>query len=182
MRATIHMTPIQTVFILHGKGGSPEGSSKQIQACLEDQQSELQGLFNRPRLLHSDPSVLAEDSFADLRSMNIPAHSLVIGISLGGLLAAKLQEGGRRDLPVICISSPTWADGVRLEQNMPNRIAFYSSQDEVIRGRTKDWPQLANAYDLTWLSHDTDRHAQALTRLILAQIRDKKWLPLDSAP
>jgi esterase/lipase len=34
----------------------------------------------------------------------------VIGISLGGLLAAKLQEGGRRDLPVICISSPTNRD------------------------------------------------------------------------
>ena len=174
------MTSIQCVFILHGKGGSPEGSSKQIQSCLEDQQPELRGPFNRPLLLHSDASVLAEDSLADLRGRNFPSGSVVIGISLGGLLAAKLQEDGRRDLPVICISSPTWADGVRLEQKMLNRIAFYSSQDEVIRGRTKDWPQLANAYDLPWLSHDTDRHAQALTKLILAELRHQKWLRFDS--
>jgi hypothetical protein len=69
---------------------------------------------------------------------------------------------------------------VRLEQKNPNRIAFYSSQDEVIRGRTKDWPQLARSHDLPWLSHDTDRHAQALTKLILAELREQKWLQLVS--
>jgi hypothetical protein len=165
------MTAIHNVFILHGKGGSPEGSSKQIHKCLEQHLPELTGLISRPLLLHSDPSLLAEDSLADLRNRDIPDNSVVIGISLGGLLAAKLQESGRGDLYVICISSPTWADGVNLECMMANRISYFSSKDEVILGRTARWPQLAKAFDLPWLSHDTDRHKEALTKLIVAQIR-----------
>jgi predicted alpha/beta-fold hydrolase len=80
-------------------------------------------LFQRPRLLHANPDVLAEQSLADFAARNIPRDAALVGISLGGLVAAKLQESGRDDLHVICISSPTWADGVRLERRMPNRIA-----------------------------------------------------------
>jgi len=73
-------------------------------------------------------------------------------------------------LHVICISSPTWAHGVRLERRIPNRIALYSSHDEVIAGRIAGWPQLAQAFDLTWLGHDTDTHKHALARLIFAYL------------
>jgi pimeloyl-ACP methyl ester carboxylesterase len=156
-----------TIFLLHGKGGSPEGSVKQLQGDLQRFCPEHTGgeLFQRPKLLHSSPDVPAEDSLADLAARNLPRNAAVIGVSLGGLVAAKLQELGRDDLHVICISSPTWADGVRLEKRMPNRVAFYSSNDEVIAGRTANWRQLAEAFDLPWLTHDTDRHKQQLAQL-----------------
>jgi predicted esterase YcpF (UPF0227 family) len=161
----------RSVLILHGKGGSPEGSAKQLQACLEQQLPELVGLITRPLLLHSDPAVLAEDSLTDLSSRNVPRGAMLIGISLGGLIAARLQESGRDDLQVICISSPTWADSVQLTRKMPNRISFYSSKDEVIAGRTHEWPRLASAHDLPWLSHDTDLHKEFLAQLILKELR-----------
>jgi hypothetical protein len=50
-----------------------------------------------------------------------------------------------------------------------HRVALYSSQDDVIAGRTSRWPHLADAYyDMPWLTHDTDAHKEALTRLIVA--------------
>ena len=53
---------------------------------------------------------------------------------------------------------------------MPNRISFYSSRDEVIAGRTAEWPQLAQAFDFKWLTHETDQHKEALTRLAFAYL------------
>ena len=53
---------------------------------------------------------------------------------------------------------------------MPERIAFYSSNDNVIAGRTQHWPRLATAYDLPWLTHDTSAHAPELTPLIIAYL------------
>lgn len=127
--------------------------------------------YVRPGLPHGDPNVPAESSVEFLREIPMEPGSLVIGISLGGLVAAKLQEELRPDLHVICISSPTWADGVKLEHRVANRVALYSPADEVIAGRIEDWPQLAEAYRFGWLSHDTDHHLGPLTSLIGAYIR-----------
>ncbi len=96
----------------------------------------------------------------------IEPGALAVGISLGGLVAAKLQESGREDLHVICISSPTRDSGVELRRKLPHRVAFYLSEDEVIAGRTSR-PDLAQAYGLPWLSHDTDAHKEALVHLIV---------------
>jgi pimeloyl-ACP methyl ester carboxylesterase len=162
------------LLLLHGKGGSPEGSVKDIETLLRSHYPEKPASsFQRPRLLHADGEVLAEQSLADLQKRDIPKDSLVIGVSLGGLLAAKLQEQGREDLRVICLNSPTWADSVRLERKMPKRIAFYSSNDNVIAGRTEHWPGLASAFDLPWLTHDTSAHARELTPLIIAYLEGR---------
>lgn len=162
----------ENILLLHGKGGSPEGSAKQLEEELRPYYPArtFGAPFQRPRLLHANPDVLAEQSLADLAARNIPRDAALVGISLGGLVAAKLQESGREDLHVICVSSPTWADGVRLERRMPNRIALYSSHDEVIGGRTAEWPQVAQAFDLPWLSHDTDAHKRELARLVFAYL------------
>jgi pimeloyl-ACP methyl ester carboxylesterase len=157
---------LEHIFLLHGKGGSPNGSALSIEQCLRVRCPETE--FHRPQLLHADGAVLAEDSLRDLRQRQIPAGSTVIGISLGGLIAASLQETGREDLWVICMNAPTWADGVRVKRRMVQRIAFYSSRDEVIAGRTSDWPQLAMAFDLPWLTHDTSEHARPLSQLAWA--------------
>ena len=160
------------IFLLHGKGGSPDGSAKQLEEELRRYYPArtFGTLFQRPRLLHANPAVLAEESLAEFAARKIPRDAALVGISLGGLIAARLQESGREDLHVICISSPTWADGVRLERRMANRVAFYSSHDEVIAGRIAGWPQLAQAFDLPWLSHDTDAHKRELARLVFAYL------------
>jgi hypothetical protein len=44
---------------------------------------------------------------------------------------------------------------------------LFLSQDEVIVGRTARWPYLAEAYDMTWLTHDTDAHKETLARMIV---------------
>ncbi len=159
------------ILLLHGKGGSPEGSVKDIEALLRHHYPQKPASsFQRPRLLHADGEILAEQSLAELQKREIPKSTVVIGVSLGGLLAAKLQEQGREDLRVIGLNSPSWADAVRLERRMPERLVFYSSDDEVIAGRTAEWPRLAMAFDLPWLTHDTSAHAPELTPLIIAYL------------
>lgn len=156
------------IYLFHGKGGSPKGSVSVLESALRP--SFPGAHFERPLLRHTDPQVLAEDSLAALADLHLPQSAVVIGISLGGLIAARFQETSRPDLTVICVSSPTWADGVRLEHSMPNRAAFYSSNDEVIAGRTVDWPMLAKAWDIPTLTHDTDQHAALLARGIAAYL------------
>ncbi|HTV06979.1 MAG TPA: hypothetical protein VME86_16540 [Acidobacteriaceae bacterium] len=163
------MELIENIFLLHGKGGRPTGSVLQLEELLRP---DFPGArFRRPALLHGDTGVAAEQSLRALHEIEIPAGSTVIGISLGGLLAARLQETVRIDLQVIAISSPTWADGVSLAQNMPHRLALYSSKDTVILGRVTDWPRLAEAYDLPWLTHDTDAHKHPLVRIVRCYLR-----------
>jgi pimeloyl-ACP methyl ester carboxylesterase len=157
----------RTVFLLHGKGGWPGGSVLQLQELL--QASFPEPRYVRPSLPHGreQDEQRAEASVDFLRQLQIDPGALVVGISLGGLVAAKLQETRRDDLHVICISSPTRADGVELQRKMPHRLAFYSSQDDVIAGRTSQWPDLAEACNITWLSHDTDAHKEELAQLIV---------------
>lgn len=155
---------MKQIYLLHGKGGSPQGSVSKLEPLLREVHPE----YNYQRLLlpHRDPRVLAEESVAYLREFSLIPDSQVIGISLGGLVAAKLQESGRADLRVACVSSPTWADGVRLETKPTNRVAIYSSNDDVIAGRVSDWPKLAEAYDFPWLTHDTDAHKERICELL----------------
>jgi hypothetical protein len=151
------------VFLLHGKGGSPEGSVRKLEEAFTKHWPGLQ--YSRPLLPHHDPAVAAEASVAALQRMEIPPGATLVGISLGGLVAAKLQESGRPDLRVMAISAPTSADGVLLESRPEHRVAVYSSSDAVISGRVNNWPELAQAYDFDWLSHDTDIHLKEIVRL-----------------
>lgn len=152
------------IYLLHGKSGSPNGTVFKLQECLQEHWPQVK--YIRPALPHGDPTVQAEASFEFLRNVPLETGSLVIGISLGGLVAAKLQEESRPDLHVICISSPTWADGVELLLRADHRVALYSPADEVISDRIENWPQLAEAYQFHWLDHDTDKHLGPLTHLV----------------
>jgi pimeloyl-ACP methyl ester carboxylesterase len=161
----------EQIYLFHGKGGSPNGSVSILERELRPLLPHAS--FTRPQLLHHDPNVLAEDSLAALDELQLPVAAVVIGVSLGGLIAARLQEATREDLTVVCISSPTWADQVKLQRRMQKRVSFYSSADDVIQGRTAQWPSLAQAYDVRTLSHDTDRHAQLLARLTAAYLKNE---------
>jgi pimeloyl-ACP methyl ester carboxylesterase len=159
-----HVWPIPAVYLLHGKGGSPNGTVKKIEAIFEQHWPGLE--FVRPHLPHSDPAVRAERSVDHLLQLQIPRGALLVGISLGGTVAAKLQETGRDDLKVISISSPTAADSVTLERHVCHRLAFYSSRDDVIASRVSGWPQLASFQrDFDWLTHETDQHLKQIVRL-----------------
>lgn len=172
-----------SVYLLHGKGGRPGGSVFQLETLLRWSFPQIR--YERPSLPHGRDKggQAAEHSVAYLRELHIEPEALLIGISLGGLVAAKLQEMEREDLHVICISSPTWADGVELQRRLPHRLALYSSQDGVIAGRTSRWPDLAEAYDLPWLSHDTDAHKEELVHRIVPYMSapDRQPATADSA-
>jgi len=156
--------PVPAVLLLHGKGGSPEGSVLRMEQVLRRHWPAL--CFYRPLLPHSDQQSPAERSVEFMRSLEIPEQSLIIGISLGAVVAAGFQEKARPDVQCIAINGPTWADGLRLERWMENRVAIYSSRDEVIGPRTADWPKLAQAYEFAWLGHDIDPHLKYLVRLV----------------
>jgi pimeloyl-ACP methyl ester carboxylesterase len=155
---------VPAVYLLHGKGGSPNGTVAKLQEGLQQDWPELK--YIRPALPHGDPTVQAEVSVEFLRNLPLETGSLVIGVSLGGLVAAKLQEESRSDLHVLCVSSPAWADGVKLLRRAEHRVSIYSAADEVISDRIENWPQLAEAYELPWIDHDTDKHLGPLSRLV----------------
>lgn len=156
------------VYLLHGRGGSPNGSVSQLEAELR-KLGQAQN-YIRPLMPHTDGELPPGPSVLHLRSLDVPSGSLIIGVSLGGLVAAKLQELERPDLHVICISSPTQVDDTTLDKRMQQRISLYSSADSVITGRTERWPELAEAHDLSWLDHDTDKHKVALARILSGYI------------
>ncbi len=155
---------MKQVYLFHGKGGSPKGSVSKIEPLL--QEAHVGFFFHRLLLPHSDPNAPAEKSVKYLQDFSLPPNAWLIGISLGGLVAAKLQELGREDLNVAAISSPTWADGVHLESKPQKRVAIYSSNDEVIAPRTAEWPNLAESYNFAWLTHDTDAHKERICKLL----------------
>jgi pimeloyl-ACP methyl ester carboxylesterase len=160
------MLDFPAVYLLHGRGGSPQGSVSLLQAELEKcgAQQNYVGLL----LPHADPNVQPSESVDYLRNLGIPEGALIIGISMGGLVAAKLQESERPDLHVIAINAPTHVGDTELHVWMQHRVSLYCSSDEVIAGRTQDWPLLAaEAHDMAWLNgHDTDPHKSALAHLI----------------
>ncbi len=167
------MNKFSKVYLLHGRGGSPNGSTNLLQKALEPLFPNCE--FIRPLLPHTNHKIEnPEDSIKSLEELNIPQESLLIGISLGGLVAAKLQEESRPDLTVICIVTPTRFKTISLEKHMPNRVVFYSSKDEVIADRVDDWPKLAEVHDLLWLNHDIDPNIPKLVKLIHKYVENKK--------
>jgi hypothetical protein len=68
---------------------------------------------------------------------------------------------------------------VHLAAKPANRIALYSSDDAVLGGgtshnRTLDWPRLAQAHDLPWLTHDTKAHKHQIVPLLAQWLRGER--------
>jgi hypothetical protein len=158
------MFPIPAVYLIHGKGDSTNAPVNKLQAVLEQHWPGLN--FIRPDLPFYDARSPADVAVKQLLRIEMPEGSLLVGLGLGGLVVAKLQELGRQDLQVIAIGSPTRADEVTLESWAERRLAFYSSQDPVVGSRIANWPQLASfSHDLYWLDQETDQHLKYIARL-----------------
>jgi pimeloyl-ACP methyl ester carboxylesterase len=145
------------IYVLHGRGGSPEGSARTIANLLP---SGLPPII-RPVLSHSDPAVSAEDSYVQF---GLLPNSLVIGISLGGLLAAKFQEDHPDfGLKVVTLVSPTHAEGLAITRMRPDLIALYSTEDPVI-GTRANWEHFTDdAFNVPWMSnHDVDHQKYSI--------------------
>jgi hypothetical protein len=158
------MFPIPAVYLIHGKGESPEGTVMKLQAVLEQHWPGLN--FVCPVIPFYDPRKPAAVAVKELLRTTMPRGSLLVGVGLGGLVAARLQELGRQDLQVIAISSPTWSDEVTLESRTERRLAFYSSHDPIIGSRIANWPKLASfSQDLDWLDQETSKNLKYIVRL-----------------
>lgn len=151
----------KNVYLFHGRAGSPNRTSLTLEKLLKAQFPEVN--FIRPLLKHSDGEVSAKDSFRDAasRMSMVEPGSLIVGVSMGGLIACALQERfPLHNLSVFTVSSPTSMPTLSLsgEKVYNQRVALYSSLDPVVGERVADWPNLTNlAFDVPWMkSHNTE--------------------------
>jgi len=185
-----HKSNFRDVHFFHGLGGSPEGSVALLEKILRHGFPDI--CYHRPLLPHSkikkseDPVegnltwfgkdlAPAEETLAWLENQYLPfiaPGSLIVGISMGGLVAAKLQElHPELDLSVFSIVAPTNADVVKLERKIPNRVALFSSADQVVKDRC-NWSEFSDlAFDVPWLMHDVDPAKYTLCYLISCYLR-----------
>lgn len=102
----------------------------------------------------------------------VPPNSVIFGIGLGGLLAAKLQEDfPAKRLSVVAVNAPCSEGSIGLNNTVPNRIAIYSSAYTPIAGRC-DWSRYAGqAYDVPWLPHGIKNTKYGLAHLLTAYMQ-----------
>jgi len=151
------------IYGFHGLGGSPTGS---IKLLTDELRKHLE--FDCICLALPHRSGKEEDvakAHAFLGACDIPADSILIGISAGGFAAAKFQES-RPDLKVIAISTPTRIGGMALAPRSNNFAAIYSKKDPVIKGRA-EWEELTdNIHLLPWSDHNPDPEIDQLAILV----------------
>jgi pimeloyl-ACP methyl ester carboxylesterase len=163
-------------YILHDRG-NPDAADK-----LADIMSKKLGtdyyFFKRPQ----PPYEFNEDadaavSYRWLQTYLLPdtlINSVIFGIGLGGLLAAKLQEDyPARNLSVIAINAPTTEGLISLDGSAQSRVALYSNLYPPLADRC-DWPKYATqVYDAVWLSHGITNQKYGLAYLLAAYMRQE---------
>jgi len=145
----------QHLFFLHGQGGSSSGTIRLLRDAM------LPCMTNPPQIALLDfPSLTADEYFAAVLAVagKFPKGSMLVGVSLGGLVAATLLQDHRPDLTVVALASPTFADGIALTTRpTPNLYALYSHSDPVVGERTNWGDYAADHADVPWMSdHNLD--------------------------
>jgi hypothetical protein len=166
---------IKNVYLFHEKGSNANGVVLSLELLLERDNHNL--VYHRVALPHSFDTVAASVSYEWLQGYaeTMEKDSLVIGVGLGGLLAAKLQQE-RPDLAltVFAISSPTKDDTFGLiPYKEPNLYALYSSFDPSIESSNNWTPFTDNNFDVMWMrSPDLGKKKYSIARIISAFLSD----------
>jgi pimeloyl-ACP methyl ester carboxylesterase len=164
----------QHIFFLHGQGGSSNGTIRILRDAM------LPHLNNPPQIALLDfPSATANEYFVAVLAVadKFPAGSVLVGVSLGGLVAAKLLQDNRPDLTVVALASPTFADGIFLSKRItPNLYALYSHADPVVGDRTNWGDYAADHADVDWMSdHNLDPVKNRIGLLIVDYIEHENF-------
>ena len=165
------------VYLFHDREGTPNGIVSDMESVLQKQIPGVQYL--RPFLPHESSAATAAQSYHWLERSFLPfltQNSLIIGVGLGGLLAARLQESfPLKNMSVFAINSPLFEDEIGVT-SYQKRISLYSSLYKPIEGRCALWPQMATAYDVLWLQHGMDLAKYACCALIVAYMKQEDVL------
>lgn len=154
----------KSVYLIHDKGGSPDGVALRIQAILEEDHYDVR--FDRPCLPYRDENIGVGPSLDWLLlefRKTLLDNSLLIGFGLGGLLAARLQEySPNLNLTVMGLLSPTREESVAVQEYNEQRLILNNSR--FIRDNWKPYSRLA--FDLPWLIPDINQNRLTLGYLI----------------
>jgi pimeloyl-ACP methyl ester carboxylesterase len=157
------------VCLIHERGGAPDGIVQRLQELLERNYKKIS--YNRPLLPHSNPHIRAERSLEWMDNFTpfLPRGILLVGIGLGGLLAAKIQEmHPELDLSVFAVCAPTELDFVKLEKKVDKRAALYSS----VMRECRNWPEFSSqAFDVPWLAFNPNPVKHSVAYLLACYLR-----------
>lgn len=162
-------------YLIYDRGTPPEEGERLVE-IMAAKVGTNHDFYKRPQLPYEfkeDASAL--ESYRWLNSYllpGVPPNSVIFGIGLGGLLAAKLQEDfPAKRLSVIAINAPCFEESITLNDVISNRIALYSKAYSPIADRC-DWIRYAGqAYDLPWLQHGTKNTKYGLAYLLTAYMQ-----------
>lgn len=161
-------------YFLHDRG-TPEDVER-LAAIMATRVHTDDDFFKRLQPPHdSKEDASALESYRGLSSSLlpvVPSNSVIFGIGLGGLLAAKLQEDfPAKRLSVVAINAPCSEGSISLGSLVSNRVAIYSSAYPPIAGRC-DWGRCAGqAYDVPWLQHGIKNTKYGLAYLLTAYMQ-----------
>ena len=112
------MSAFKDVYLIHERGGSPNGGVLKLKHALVPL---IPGgaRFLRYNYPHSDPSRPIEESVAALRCLAPPINALLIGIGVGGQVAAAFQAE-RHDLSVIGMTPRLSSDSFQVIARLIN--------------------------------------------------------------
>lgn len=173
------MNPFRRTLCFHGYAGRPSGSVRSLMDHLVQVLGSTSSLGDCvfPELPFSAKQGAGFNDAIDVRchrmktALEMPwgelSDTLIVGLSMGGLLGALLAQ--RQPVrSIVALSAPDSLNpelGVDVGINLPNLLAVYSSKDDqVIHGRTLSWPVVTPyAFDLDGVTHNHDAHRTAFT-------------------
>jgi len=172
--ANVDFTRFKGHYLLHDRGNMED--VERLAVIMAERVGNLSEFFKRPQPPYEfkeDASAL--ESYHWLCSSFLPVvmcNSVIFGIGLGGLLAAKLQEDyPAKGLSVVAINAPCFEGTISLDSLAPSRVAIYSSAYNPIIGRC-DWGRFTTqAYDVPWLQHGLVNTKHGLAYLLTSYMQ-----------
>ena len=154
------------IFFMHGMGGSSNGTIRLLRDAM------LPCLSDPPAITLLDfPSGTAREYYSAVLAVadQFPTGSMLVGVSLGGLVAARLLQDHRPDLTVVTLASPTHAEGLALTKRItPNLYALSSHNDPVLGDRTNWGDFTLDHADVDWMADHSIDPQKSSVALVLA--------------